>query len=137
MKKDGPKASTAIHGPLGLTYQPKKKSNVIADCKENKFISHDLCHENHERQVEASLRFGASLDGTPLGKVRPCDMHNLANSLKLKKACGLSDIPNECLKHLPRKPLVYLTHLFNHMPSAVTSSKALEENENYNGTETG
>jgi hypothetical protein len=31
----------------------------------------------------------------------------------LKKACGIDDIPNECLGHLPRRPLVYLTHLIN------------------------
>jgi hypothetical protein len=50
----------------------------------------------------------------PLGKVRPCDVHNLANSLKLLKACRLDGIPNEFLRHLPRRPLVHLTHLFNH-----------------------
>jgi hypothetical protein len=34
--------------------------------------------------------------------------------LKLRKACGIDGIPNECLSHLPRRPLVHLTHLFNH-----------------------
>jgi hypothetical protein len=34
--------------------------------------------------------------------------------LKLRKACGIDDIPNECLRHLPRRPLVHLTHLINH-----------------------
>jgi hypothetical protein len=38
----------------------------------------------------------------------------LAKSLTLRKACGLDDIPNECLRHLSRRPLVHLTHLFNH-----------------------
>jgi hypothetical protein len=56
----------------------------------------------------------ASVSGTPLEKIRPCDIHNLANSLKLRKACGLDGIPNECLRHLPRRPLEHLTHLFNH-----------------------
>jgi hypothetical protein len=55
----------------------------------------------------------ASVDGTPLGKVKPCDIHKLANALKLRKACGLHGIPNECLRHLPRRSLVHLTHLFN------------------------
>jgi hypothetical protein len=32
----------------------------------------------------------------------------------LRKACGIYDIPNECLRHLPRRPLVYSTHLFKH-----------------------
>jgi hypothetical protein len=34
--------------------------------------------------------------------------------LKLTKACGIDGIPNEFLRHLPRRPLVHLTHLFNH-----------------------
>jgi hypothetical protein len=49
-----------------------------------------------------------------LRKVRPCDVHELVNSLKLRKACWLDGIPNECLRHLPRRPLVQLTYLFNH-----------------------
>jgi hypothetical protein len=98
---------------------PKKSGRpppiVIADCLENQFTSHILCDENHERQVETTVKaLLAFVSGTPLGKIRPCDVHNLANSLKLRKACGLDGIPNECLRHLPRKPLVHLTHLFNH-----------------------
>jgi hypothetical protein len=56
----------------------------------------------------------ASVDNALLRKERPCDIHKLANSLKLKKACGLDDIPNECLWHLQRRLLVHLTHLFSH-----------------------
>jgi hypothetical protein len=32
----------------------------------------------------------------------------------LKKAYEIDGIPNECLRHLPRRPLVHLTHLINH-----------------------
>jgi hypothetical protein len=32
----------------------------------------------------------------------------------LKKACGIDGIPNESLRHLLRRPLVHLTHLFYH-----------------------
>jgi hypothetical protein len=32
----------------------------------------------------------------------------------LRKACGIDVIPNECLRNLPRRPLIRLTHLFNH-----------------------
>jgi hypothetical protein len=38
----------------------------------------------------------------------------LLNFLKLKKACGIDGIPNECLRHFPRRSLVHLTHLINH-----------------------
>jgi hypothetical protein len=43
MRRDGPKAPAALHGPLGIIYHPKEKANVIADCLENQFTSRDLC----------------------------------------------------------------------------------------------
>jgi hypothetical protein len=88
---------------------------VIADSLENQFMSHDLCDENHVWQVETTVQvLLASVDGTPLGKVRLCDKHKSANSLKLRMACRLHGNSNECLQHLARRPLVHLTHLFNH-----------------------
>jgi hypothetical protein len=50
MKRDGPRAPTAIHGPLGL------KAKTIADCLENLFTPHDLCDENCEPGVEARVQ---------------------------------------------------------------------------------
>jgi hypothetical protein len=41
-------------------------------------------------------------------------LEKLINTLKLRKACGIDGIPNECLRHLPRRPLVHLTHLTDH-----------------------
>jgi hypothetical protein len=80
MKTDGPKAPTAVHGPLGVTYHRKEKANVISDCLENHFISHDLFDENHKRQVNSTVQAQlASVEGTPLGKVRPRNIHNFAN----------------------------------------------------------
>jgi hypothetical protein len=40
-------------------------------------------------------------------------LQKLNYSLKLK-SCGIDGIPNEYLRHLPRWPVVRLTHLFNH-----------------------
>jgi hypothetical protein len=74
---------------------------MIVGCLENQFTSHDLCDENHEQQVETRAQaLLAFVDNTPFGKVRTCDIHKLANSLKLRKACGLDGIPNECLRHI-------------------------------------
>jgi hypothetical protein len=50
----------------------------------------------------------------PPERIRPCDLQKLIQSLKLRKACGFDGIRNECLRHLPREPLVHLSHLFNH-----------------------
>jgi hypothetical protein len=56
LRRDEPKAPTAIHGPSGLKFYPKDKANVIADCLEKQFTPHELCDENHERRVEARIQ---------------------------------------------------------------------------------
>jgi hypothetical protein len=56
MKRNRPKASIAIHGPLGLKYHPLEKANATADYLEIQFTSHDLCDDNHERRVEARVQ---------------------------------------------------------------------------------
>jgi hypothetical protein len=87
---------------------------MIADYLENQFASHDLCDNNHERQVETTVQALLSyVDDNPLGKVGPCDI-KLANILKLRKACGFDGIPNKCLRHLPRRQLVHLINLVDH-----------------------
>jgi hypothetical protein len=47
-------------------------------------------------------------------RIRPCDLQKLIKSMKLRKACGIDGIPNECLRQLPKRSLVHLTNLFNH-----------------------
>jgi hypothetical protein len=37
MKREGPKAPTAIHGPFDPTFHLLEKANAIADCSENQF----------------------------------------------------------------------------------------------------
>jgi hypothetical protein len=56
MKRDGPKAPTAIRGPYGLTFHPLEKANAIADCLGNQFTSHELCDEDHKRRVEGRVQ---------------------------------------------------------------------------------
>jgi hypothetical protein len=63
---------------------------------------------------------------TPPQRIRPCDLQKLLNSLKLKKACGIDGIPNECLGQLPRRPL----------HSAVTFPYILEGSKSSSLTET-
>jgi hypothetical protein len=52
-------------------------------------------------------------DTVPSEKLRPCDVKKFIKSLKLKKVCRIDGIPNECHRHLPKRPLVHLTHIFN------------------------
>jgi hypothetical protein len=115
LKRDGPRASTAINGATGLKFRPFEKANAIADNLEIQFTPHILCHDNHERRVEARVQdLLETVDTSPPQRKRPCDIKKLINSLKLRKPCGSDGIPNECHRHLRRRPLVHLTHLFNH-----------------------
>jgi hypothetical protein len=64
-----------------------------------------------ETRVQALLE---AVDKKPPERIRPCDLQKIINSLKLMKSCGIDGIPDEGLRHLPGRPLVYMTHLFNH-----------------------
>jgi hypothetical protein len=98
MKRDGPKEPTAIHGLSGLIFLPLDKTNVIADCLEKQFTPLDLCEENHERWVETRVQaLFESVDGIPPETVRPWDVLNLINSLKLRKASGIGGIRRNVL----------------------------------------
>jgi hypothetical protein len=70
LKRDGPKAPTAIHGSSGLKFHPLEKANAIADYLENLFTPHDLCEENHEWRVEARVQaLLEAVDDNPPEKV--------------------------------------------------------------------
>jgi hypothetical protein len=56
LKRDGPRALTAIHGPSGRKFHLSEKANTIADCLEIQFTPHDLCDKNHKWQVEAKVQ---------------------------------------------------------------------------------
>jgi hypothetical protein len=114
-KRDGPQAPTSIHGLLGLLFHTIEKANAIADCLEHQFMPHALCDKNHKWRMEARIQaLLADENSNPPEKIRPCDLQKLINILTLKKTSGINGITNESLKHLPRRPLVHLTHLINH-----------------------
>jgi hypothetical protein len=78
LKRNGPKAPTAIHGSLGLKLQ---KASAIADCFENMFTPHGLCDENHERRVEATVQaLLEAVDYSPPERVRPCDVQKIIDT---------------------------------------------------------
>jgi hypothetical protein len=60
--RDGPRAPTVIHGPLGPKFQPVDKAKAIADCLEKQFTPHKLCDENHEQKVEARAKLYSKLN---------------------------------------------------------------------------
>jgi hypothetical protein len=66
LKRNGPRAQTAIHGASGLKFHTSDKANAIADCLEIQFTPHVLCDDNHERRVEAIVQaLLETVDKTP------------------------------------------------------------------------
>jgi hypothetical protein len=63
-----------------------------------------------EAQVEAHL---ATTDDNSVN-FQPCDISKETQSSNSGKAYGFDGIPNKCLRHLPRRTLAHLIHLFNH-----------------------
>jgi hypothetical protein len=105
----------AIHGPLGPIFYPIEKANIIADYLENQFRVNNLCDSDHRRHVEATVKaLLATVDEDIPVNFWPCDVSKEIQSLKFGMVCGFDGIPNECLWHLPRRPLVHLTRLLNH-----------------------
>jgi hypothetical protein len=108
LKRDVPRALTAIYGPSGLKFYSSEKVNAISDCLEAQFTHHDFCDENHDGQVEASVQtLHEPVDSKTPQRIRPRVLQKLINFSKLRKACGIDGIPNECLRHLPRRPLIH------------------------------
>jgi hypothetical protein len=73
-KRGGPKAPSAIHGPLSPLFYPIK-ANAIGDCLENQLTAHSLCDCDHRQQVEAAVQapLAAIDEDTPV-KFRLCDV---------------------------------------------------------------
>jgi hypothetical protein len=113
-KRGEPKATTAIHDPLCIVFYQNEKANVIANYLENLFTPHKVCDTDHERRVEARVQdLLTTVDENTPVKFRPCDVSKEIRSLKLGEACGIDGISNECLRHLPRRSLVHITHQIN------------------------
>jgi hypothetical protein len=55
-KRGEPKATIAIHCPLGRVFYPNEKANVFANYSENLFTPHKLGDTEHERLVEARVQ---------------------------------------------------------------------------------
>jgi hypothetical protein len=99
LKRGGPKAPSAIHGPLGAIIYPINKANIIADCIGNPFRAHDLCDCHHRGHVEAQVEVPMTTVDEDIPVIfRPCDVSKEIQSLKLRKAHGFDGIRNECVQ---------------------------------------
>jgi hypothetical protein len=56
LKRNGPRAPTAIHGSSCLKFHPSEKAKAISDCLETQFAKYYLCDENNEWCVKAKVQ---------------------------------------------------------------------------------
>jgi hypothetical protein len=81
IKRDEPKASTAIYGPSGFKFRPLEKTNVTADSLWSKLTPHDLRDENDKKLVEARVQAVFEAVGNDLPeRTRPCDVLELIST---------------------------------------------------------
>jgi hypothetical protein len=75
---DEPKTLIAFLGHLQIIQHLNEKAKAIADCLQIRFTCYDLSGKNHERRVETGVQaLLASVDDTPMGNFRHCDIHQL------------------------------------------------------------
>jgi len=104
--------ATAIHGPIGLKYHPVGKVTAIADCLEKEFTPSGPCDEIRERRWRPELKLCSKLQTSHSEKVKFCQFQTAMNTVQFNENCGFDCIQNECLRDLPRRRLVHITHSF-------------------------
>jgi hypothetical protein len=83
---DGPRTPTAIHSPPDLKFHPSEKANAIADCLEIQFMPHDLCDDNHEWRVEATVNALLEIVDTSAPQwISPGDLKEINKFLEIEK----------------------------------------------------
>jgi hypothetical protein len=92
-KRDGPKAPSAIHGPLSPTFYSIDKANIIADCLENQLRAHDLYDCDHSRRVEAQVEalLATIVEDIPVN-FQPRSIRKEIQTLNLGKSSGFDGI---------------------------------------------
>jgi hypothetical protein len=104
-----------IHGTRGLVFSDDEKAETCADslelqCRPN-IADADLDHfEVIENEIEEIL---SEPNDTPITPTSPEEVHEIIESLMVKKAPGPDHIPNTALKLLPQKVVVALTAIIN------------------------
>ncbi|KAL1454650.1 hypothetical protein WDU94_010864 [Cyamophila willieti] len=93
---------------------PSDKCEAFADVLEDTFsVNENNFDTNHVTKVNEFLDLAVPSVELPIPYVNPCEVHGEIHLLKTKKAPGHDLIPNEVIKELPRRAVLFLTALFN------------------------
>lgn len=92
------------------------KANAFANTfSSNHELSVNLGTRQHNQHVDEVVnRFNEKIITTPESELLSVsELKSLICSIKKRKSCGLDEIGNDMLKHLPHSVLSYLTSIFN------------------------
>jgi hypothetical protein len=97
MKRGGPKAPFAIHGPLRPIFYLIGKANITAGCFENQFTERNLCDCDLRKQAEATVQalLATTDEGTPV-KFRPCGSSKYNTILQIRRGILTSSKKTVC-----------------------------------------
>ncbi|CAG9124649.1 unnamed protein product [Plutella xylostella] len=91
---------------------PQEKVDVFAEHLSQVFTPNSSNMMEFENEIDQVINSDQQLS-PPIKLVTPNELHRTIMKLSNKKAPGFDLITGEILKHLPRKPVVFLTMLFN------------------------
>ncbi len=103
-----------LNGQILTTEQ--EKADTIANCFQgahNLTVSQTSCHDEEVDRYIAGLTAEHFLNEDSNSLTKPSEIYAILRLLKNGKAPGLDGINNRHLKNLPRKAIVFLTHIFN------------------------
>lgn len=104
----------AIRGPDGHIYDPLGKAEAFAATYEaQNTLDLDDDDPSVQRTRQAALHIRYNLRPTDPELTTPAEVRHIITQLGTHSAPGADGITNSHLKHLPRKPIVLLTRIFN------------------------
>jgi Reverse transcriptase (RNA-dependent DNA polymerase)/Endonuclease-reverse transcriptase len=115
IKNRGKSIPTLKHNGLTLTTEQEKVDVIAESFKRAHHLTVNQV-SRHEEEVEScvrSLSTESFLNDDPSTYTRPSEISAILRLLRNGKAPGLDGINNRHLKNLPRRVIVYLTHIFN------------------------
>lgn len=89
------------------------KSNILAQHLKNCFCPHDIQPSPSQLEIVENFLESPLPMSLPAKATSPEEINNVIKKIPIKKSPGNDLITNFIVKNLPRKVIIYLSHLFN------------------------
>ena len=89
------------------------KANILAQHLENSFSPHDIQPSHTQLEIVEKYLEAPLPMSMPAKPTSPDEINTIIKNISVKKSPGHDLITNYIVKNLPRKAIVYLSHLYN------------------------